>query len=130
METLQAAGYKRNDFTVFINGGIRRGGDIFQAVALGAAACGVGRPVLCSLASYGEKGIVRAHMLQDELQMVMRLSGTASIASITPGHVITRNPADHIVPLPQDHLVQGTCAADAVDRGCESAAHPARGPAS
>jgi L-lactate dehydrogenase (cytochrome) len=109
MEALQAAGYKKEDFTVFIDGGIRRGADIFKAVALGAAACGVGRPVLYSLASYGEKGIVRmVHMLQDELQMVMRLSGTATIESITPGHVITRNLPDHVVPLPQDNLVQGT----------------------
>ncbi|CAK0862667.1 unnamed protein product [Prorocentrum cordatum] len=109
MEALQAAGYKKEDFTVFIDGGIRRGADIFKAVALGAAACGIGRPVLYSLASYGEKGIVRmVHMLQDELQMVMRLSGTASIPSITPNHVITRNLADHVVPLPQDNLVQGT----------------------
>jgi L-lactate dehydrogenase (cytochrome) len=109
MEALQAAGYRKEDFTVFIDGGIRRGADIFKAVALGAAACGVGRPVLYSLASYGEKGIVRmVHMLQDELQMVMRLSGTATVASITPGHVITRNLADHVVPLPQDNLVHGT----------------------
>jgi len=86
MGALQAAGYKKEDFTV-----------------------GVGRPVLYSLASYGEKGIVRmVHMLQDELQMVMRLSGTATVGSITPKHVITRNLADHIVPLPQDNLTLGT----------------------
>merc|ERR1719296_9297 len=110
MEALTKAGYGRNDdFSIFIDGGIRRGADIFKAVALGAKACGVGRPVLYSLASYGEKGIVRmVHMLQDELQMVMRLSGTPNIASITPDHVITKNLSDHIVPLPADNLVQGT----------------------
>jgi len=48
------------------------------------------------------------HMLQDELTMVMRLSGTPTVDSITSNHVITRNLADHIVPLPTDHLVQGT----------------------
>jgi len=109
VKALKDIDYKPEDFTIFIDGGIRRGGDIFKAVALGAAAVGVGRPVLYSLASYGEKGIVRmVHMLQDELQMVMRLSGTPTVASITPAHVITRNLADHIVPLPQDNLVQGT----------------------
>jgi len=109
MEALKNAGASKNEFSVMIDGGIRRGADIFKAVALGAAACGVGRPVLYSLASYGDKGIVRmVHMLQDELQMVMRLSGTPDIKSITPSHVITRNLADHIVPSPMDHLVQKT----------------------
>jgi len=65
--------------------------------------------VLYSLASYGDKGIVRmVHMLQDELTMVMRLSGTPKVSSITDQHVITRNLADHIVPLPADHLVHST----------------------
>merc|ERR1712003_497635 len=103
------AGATKETFSVFIDGGIRRGADIFKAVALGAAACGVGRPVLYSLASYGEKGIVRmVHMLQDELLMVMRLSGTPDVPSITSNHVITRNLSDHIVPLPMDNLVQKT----------------------
>merc|ERR1712151_1303511 len=91
MEALRRAGCSR-EFSVFIDGGIRRGADIFKAVALGAAGCGIGRPVLYSLASYGERGIVRmVHMLQDELQMVMRLSGTPTIASITEDHVISKN---------------------------------------
>jgi len=109
MASLKAAGATREGFKVFVDGGIRRGADIFKAVALGAAGVGIGRPVLYSLASYGEKGIVRmVRMLQDELQMVMRLSGTPSVPSITEEHVITRNLADHIVPLPQDHLVHST----------------------
>jgi len=109
MDALKAAGCKKEEFSVFVDGGIRRGGDIFKAVALGASGIGVGRPVLYSLASYGEKGIVRmVHMLQDELTMVMRLSGTPTVASITHEHVITRNLADHIVPLPADHLTMGT----------------------
>merc|ERR1712151_370845 len=109
MEALREAGASKEDFAVFVDGGIRRGADIFKAVALGAAAVGVGRPVLYSLASYGERGIVRmVHMLQDELLMVMRLSGTPNVASITREHVITRNLADHIVPLPTDALSTGT----------------------
>merc|ERR1712060_210247 len=108
MEALKEAGATKEAFSVFVDGGIRRGADIFKAVALGAAAVGVGRPVLYSLASYGDKGIVRmVHMLQDELQMVMRLSGTPDVASITETHVITKNLSDHIVPLPSDNLVQG-----------------------
>merc|ERR1719281_1902920 len=109
MEALRKAGVRKEEFSVFVDGGIRRGADIFKALALGASAIGIGRPVLYSLASYGEKGIVRmVHMLQDELLMVMRLSGTPTIESITENHVITRNLADHVVPLPADNLVQGT----------------------
>merc|ERR550532_2119274 len=109
MEALKEAGATKEAFSVFVDGGIRRGADIFKAVALGAAAVGVGRPVLYSLASYGERGIVRmVHMLQDELLMVMRLSGTPNVASISAEHCITRNLADHIVPQPQDYLVQKT----------------------
>merc|ERR1712039_699403 len=109
MGALEEAGYNKENFSVFIDGGIRRGADIFKAVALGAKACGVGRPVLYSLASYGEKGIVRmVHMLQDELQMVMRLSGTPDITSISEDHVIAKNLGDHIVPLPEDNLTAKT----------------------
>merc|ERR1719192_1633414 len=102
MEALKGeAGYSKERFAVFVDGGIRRGADIFKAVALGASAIGIGRPVLYSLASYGEKGIVRmVHMLQDELLMVIRLSGTPNVASLTPQMCITRNLAEHIVPQP------------------------------
>merc|ERR1711963_52288 len=103
------AGCKKGEFDIFVDGGIRRGADVFKAVALGASGVGVGRPVLYSLASYGEKGVVRmVHMLQDELQMVMRLSGTPNIASITEDHVISKNLADHVVPLPMDNLTEKT----------------------
>jgi len=109
MDALKEAGATKKDFNVMVDGGIRRGADIFKAVALGATACGVGRPVLYSLASYGDKGIVKmVQLLMDELQMVMRLSGTPNIESITPDHVIIKNLNDHIVPLPQDHLVMKT----------------------
>lgn len=109
MEALRELGATKENFTVLIDGGIRRGADIFKAVALGAQGVGVGRPVLYSLASYGDKGIVRmVHMLQDELQMVMRLSGTPNVQSITAKHVIHTNLSDHIVPVPTDMLVQRT----------------------
>jgi len=109
MDALKEAGCPPGAFSVVIDGGVRRGADIFKAVALGATAVGVGRPVLYSLASYGERGIVKmVHLLQDELQMVMRLSGTPNVASITRDHVITKNLADHIVPLPMDYLVNKT----------------------
>eukprot|EP00928_Gymnodinium_smaydae_P077859 TRINITY_DN6136_c0_g1_i1.p1 TRINITY_DN6136_c0_g1~~TRINITY_DN6136_c0_g1_i1.p1 ORF type:complete len:537 (-),score=117.83 TRINITY_DN6136_c0_g1_i1:255-1787(-) len=109
MEALAKAGATKDNFSVLVDGGARRGADIFKAVALGATAVGVGRPVLYALASYGEKGIVKmVHLLQDELQMVMRLSGTPNVSSISSAHVITRNLGDHIVPLPVDNLATKT----------------------
>lgn len=111
VEALTRAGCppRNPNFQLLVDGGVRRGADIFKAIALGATAVGVGRPVLYSLASYGEKGIVRmVDMLRDELQMVMRLAGTPDTESITPDRVITRNLADHVVPLPVDHLTQKT----------------------
>merc|ERR1712048_78504 len=109
IEAIEKEGATRETFAVMVDGGVRRGADVFKAVALGATAVGMGRPVLYSLASYGDKGIVRmVHMLQDELQMVMRLSGTPDIKSITREHVIYRNLSDRIVPLPSDNLTAKT----------------------
>merc|ERR1711879_328109 len=109
IEAIEKEGATRETFAVMVDGGVRRGADVFKAVALGATAVGMGRPVLYSLASYGDKGIVKmVRLLQDELQMVMRLSGTPDIPSITREHVIAKNLSDHIVPLPLDHLVSTT----------------------
>ncbi len=75
---------------VIIDGGVRRGTDIFKALALGATAVGVGRPYIWGLASFGQEGVEAVlDILRRELQMVMRQAGTASIAQITRGHVIT-----------------------------------------
>jgi len=82
---LNNAGATNESFSVFVDGGTRHGADIFKSVALGAAGVGVGRPVLYSLASYGERWIVgTAHMLLDELLMVMRRSGAPNAESVTP----------------------------------------------
>lgn len=78
---------------VIIDGGVRRGTDIFKALALGATAVGVGRPYIWGLAAFGQDG-VRAvlDILTRELQMVMRQAGTPSIAAITRRHVVARGP--------------------------------------
>jgi 4-hydroxymandelate oxidase len=69
---------------VFIDGGIRRGTDELKAIALGASAVGVGRPVIWGLAVDGEKGAQEVlKMLRKELELAMRLSGCSSIADIT-----------------------------------------------
>ena len=95
----------RTRFEVFVDGGVRRGSDIFKALALGATAVGIGRPVLYSLAAYGQAGVERmCSLFKDELTMVMRLMGTPTIADITEDHVLYTNLMTHVPAQARDHL--------------------------
>ncbi|MBW4575281.1 MAG: alpha-hydroxy-acid oxidizing protein [Aphanothece sp. CMT-3BRIN-NPC111] len=68
---------------VLLDGGIRRGTDILKALALGAAAVLVGRPVLWGLAVEGEAGVQHViELLRDELDLAMALSGCATLQDI------------------------------------------------
>ena len=73
---------------VLVDGGFRRGTDIFKAVALGATAVLVGRPACWGLAAAGEEGVVDVlRILRVELENTMILAGTRSVADITRAHV-------------------------------------------
>jgi len=73
---------------VLMDGGIRRGTDVFKALALGAAAVCIGRAYLWGLAAEGEAGVVKVlEMLRGELELTMALSGCESVAHITRAHV-------------------------------------------
>jgi isopentenyl diphosphate isomerase/L-lactate dehydrogenase-like FMN-dependent dehydrogenase len=68
---------------VYMDGGIRRGTDVLKALALGARAVLVGRPILWGLAVNGEAGVFHIlEILRSELELAMVLSGRPSIASI------------------------------------------------
>lgn len=68
---------------VYIDGGIRRGSDIVMALAMGARAVGLGRPVLWALAAGGESGVAKLiSLLKVDLATVMALTGRRSIAEI------------------------------------------------
>jgi isopentenyl diphosphate isomerase/L-lactate dehydrogenase-like FMN-dependent dehydrogenase len=68
---------------VLMDGGVRRGVDVLKALALGARAVLVGRPVLWGLAAMGEEGVVRVlDMLSAELQLAMALAGAPSVRDI------------------------------------------------
>jgi isopentenyl diphosphate isomerase/L-lactate dehydrogenase-like FMN-dependent dehydrogenase len=68
---------------VYMDGGIRRGTDILKALALGARAVLVGRPVLWGLAVDGAEGVRQVlEMLHAELELAMRLAGRPTLASI------------------------------------------------
>jgi len=74
---------------VYLDGGIRRGTDVLKAIALGARAVLVGRPVLWGLAAGGEAGVRRAlTMLRDELTLSMALAGAPDIASVDRSLVV------------------------------------------
>ncbi|KAI8991531.1 FMN-dependent dehydrogenase-domain-containing protein [Mycotypha africana] len=104
MEALKKENLDKN-FEVYIDGGIRRGSDIFKAIALGAKGVGIGRPFLYAMSAYGEDGVVKLmQLLQDEFEMVMRLMGVTSIEEIKPEMVDIRNIKDHFVASPIDYL--------------------------
>ena len=68
---------------VLIDGGIRRGTDVFKALALGAKAVGVGRPIIWGLAVDGEQGARRVlDILRKDFELTMRLCGCPTIADI------------------------------------------------
>jgi 4-hydroxymandelate oxidase len=68
---------------VYLDGGIRRGTDVFKALALGARAVLIGRPVFWGLAVEGETGVrMVLEMLRDELDATMGMCGRTTVASV------------------------------------------------
>jgi isopentenyl diphosphate isomerase/L-lactate dehydrogenase-like FMN-dependent dehydrogenase len=79
---------------VLVDGGVRRGADVFKALALGADAVGIGRPYIWGLASFGQEGVERVlEILQSELTGNMRQAGTRSVAEIDASHITDRRRA-------------------------------------
>jgi L-lactate dehydrogenase (cytochrome) len=77
---------------ILLDGGVRRGTDIVKALALGARACLVGRPMLYGLATAGVDGAERViELLREELLTTMMLLGCASVGELTPDLI---RPAD------------------------------------
>ena len=75
-----------------LDGGIRRGTDIFKALALGANAVGIGRPYIWGLGAFGQEGVEAVlAILRRELEIVMRQCGTTALRQVTPVYVIARN---------------------------------------
>lgn len=78
----------RGRLPVLIDGGFRRGTDVFKALALGADAVCVGRPYLFGLGAYGEQGVAKVlAILDSELERSMQFAGTTSIAAIKPAYL-------------------------------------------
>ena len=74
---------------VIVDGGVRRGTDIFKALALGATAVGIGRPHSWGLGAFGQAGVEAVlEILQRELRTIMRQAGTTSIDKITRDYLV------------------------------------------
>ena len=79
----------RGRIPVMIDGGIRRGTDVFKALALGARAVGIGRPYLWGLGAFGQPGVERVlDLLRNEFALAMRQYGTRSLSEIGRNSVI------------------------------------------
>jgi isopentenyl diphosphate isomerase/L-lactate dehydrogenase-like FMN-dependent dehydrogenase len=77
---------------VLIDGGVRRGTDVFKALAMGAKAVGIGRPYAWGLSAFGQPGVEKVlDILNKELQLTMKQCGSTSIAGITRAHITTRS---------------------------------------
>jgi isopentenyl diphosphate isomerase/L-lactate dehydrogenase-like FMN-dependent dehydrogenase len=75
---------------IFVDGGFRRGTDVFKGLALGAKAVGIGRPFLWGLGAFGQVGVDRViEIMQGELKLCMGNCGTATVADITRVYVET-----------------------------------------
>ncbi len=73
---------------VLVDGGIRRGSDVFKALAYGADAVCIGRPYLWGLGAFGQPGVEKClRILSAEFERTLRYAGTPSLADISPQHV-------------------------------------------
>ncbi len=76
---------------VLMDGGIRRGTDVLKALALGASAVLIGRPVVYGLAASGAYGVAHVlRLLRDEFECAMALSGCRTLADIGPDLILQR----------------------------------------
>jgi (S)-2-hydroxy-acid oxidase len=81
----------RGRVPVLLDGGVRRGTDVFKALALGATAVGIGRPQGWGLAAFGQSGVEAVlDIFARELVQVMRQAGTPTLADIRPDRVLRR----------------------------------------
>lgn len=85
-EVIQAV---RGRIPVLVDGGFRRGTDVFKALALGARAVGIGRPYMWGVAAFGQPGVETVlAILRREFDLVMAECGKRSIREISPTSIV------------------------------------------
>lgn len=81
-----------SDYPLLLDGGIRRGTDVFKAIAMGAHAVLIGRPYIYGLATAGALGVAHViRTLKEELEITMALAGTARMSDISTAYIDTQN---------------------------------------
>jgi len=74
---------------VMMDGGVRRGKDVFKAIARGASLVGIGRPYLWGLSAFGQEGVEMVlKLLNAELKLTMQQTGVKSISEITGSQLL------------------------------------------
>jgi isopentenyl diphosphate isomerase/L-lactate dehydrogenase-like FMN-dependent dehydrogenase len=87
---------------VYLDGGIRRGTDVLKALALGARAVLIGRPLFWGLAVDGEAGVrTILQILRDELEMAMGMCGRPTTASLDRSLLGTVSPLLSVLQQPE-----------------------------
>lgn len=85
-EVIEAVGGR---IPVLIDGGFRRGTDIFKALALGAKAVCVGRPYIWGLSAFGQPGVEKVlDVLRMEFELIMKQAGVTSLDQIKRTYVV------------------------------------------
>lgn len=85
----EAVAAARGRVEVLLDGGIRRGADVVKAIALGARAVFIGRPLFWGLAADGERGVARVlDILKEEIEITMAKCGRPTIADIDASVVV------------------------------------------
>ena len=86
----EVAAAVRRRVPILVDGGFRRGTDVFKALALGASAVGIGRPYIWGLAAHGQQGVERVlDILNNELRLAMIGCGVLLLTSITVTSITT-----------------------------------------
>ncbi|KAK4057702.1 hypothetical protein OIO90_001350 [Microbotryomycetes sp. JL221] len=107
MPQLRKRDLLKNGFEVYVDGGVRRAGDILKAIAMGATAVGLGRPLLYGYCAYGSEGVEHAiQILKDEMDMNLRLIGAPSIKDVTEEMVDLSALHNRAVEAVPDHLMR------------------------
>src|SRR5580700_7616151 len=76
---------------VMVDGGIRRGTDVYKALAFGAKAVGIGRPYIWGLSAFGQAGVEKViEILRGEFELTMKQCGARSLAEISRSSVMYR----------------------------------------
>lgn len=100
-EVVAAVGDK---VSVLLDSGVRRGSDVLKALALGATAVGIGKPVFFALAVGGENAVVNLlQMLQREVEAAMAICGVESVADVTRS-LVTRHPNGNVTRYTRSKL--------------------------